>query len=190
MRLGSKPLNAARSIRKQFADAACQGLHRKRLDENVHAWGKKPEPDGPVSQSRGGLLGQKAAKAAAFGRVPGHGRPDRPNGGKLLWDGQMESKEEYQGRVASAILKAIADTSLVDIDGTTTAYIRSAEVCDALITALAVIMEGAPQCRTRKGMRAMSEAAGRNLLIMMREMQKLRIETGASAFNATVIYPS
>jgi len=119
-----------------------------------------------------------------------HGRPDRPNGGKLLWNGQMESKEEYQGRVASAVLKAIADTSLVDIDGTTTAYIRSAEVCDALITALAVIMEGAPQCRTRKGMRAMSEAAGRNLLTMMREMEKLRAETGASAFNATVIYPS
>ena len=102
----------------------------------------------------------------------------------------MQSNEEYQGRVASAVLKAIADTSLVEIDGTTTAYIRSAEVCDALINALAVIMEGAPQCRTRKGMRAMSEAAGRNLLMMMREMEKLRTETGARAFNATVIYPS
>ena len=102
----------------------------------------------------------------------------------------MESNEEYQGRVASAVLKAIADTSLVEIDGTATAYIRSAEVCDALITALAVIMEGAPQCRTRKGMRAMSEAAGRNLLTMMREMEKLRAETGVTGFNATVIYPS
>ncbi|RYF16044.1 MAG: hypothetical protein EOO77_12800 [Oxalobacteraceae bacterium] len=102
----------------------------------------------------------------------------------------MESNEEYQGRVASAVLKAIADTSLVEIDGTATAYIRSAEVCDALITALAVIMEGAPQCRTRKGMRAMSEAAGHNLLTMMREMEKLRAETGVTAFNATVIYPS
>lgn len=102
----------------------------------------------------------------------------------------MEPNEEYQGRVASAVLMAIADTSLVEIDGTATAYIRSAEVCDALITALAIIMEGAPQCRTRKGMRMMAEAAGRNLLTMMREMEKLRAETGASAFNATVIYPS
>ncbi len=102
----------------------------------------------------------------------------------------MESNEEYQGRVASAILKAIADTSLVEIDGITTAYIRSAEVCDALITALAVIMEGAPQCRTRKGMKTMSEAAGHNLLTMMREMEKLRAETGVTVFNATVIYPS
>ena len=78
MRFGSKPLNAARSIRKQFADAACQGLHRKRLDENVHAWGKKPEPDGPVSQSRGGLLGQKAAKRLLSGGYLGMGdRTDR-----------------------------------------------------------------------------------------------------------------
>ena len=102
----------------------------------------------------------------------------------------MESNEKYQDRVASAVLTAIANTSLVEIDGTTTAYIRSAEVCDALITALAVIMEGAPQCRTRRGMRAMSEAAGRNLLTMMREMENLRAETGVTAFNATVIYPS
>ncbi|WP_242154866.1 hypothetical protein [Sphingomonas sp. BAUL-RG-20F-R05-02] len=102
----------------------------------------------------------------------------------------MESDEEYQGKMASAVLKAIADTSLVEIDGTATAYIRSADACDALITALAVIMEGAPQCRTRKGMKAMAEAAGRNLLTMMREMEKLRAETDANAFAATVIYPS
>lgn len=102
----------------------------------------------------------------------------------------MESDERYQAKVASAVLKAIADTSLIDIDGAATAYIRSTEVCDALITALAVVMEGAPQCRTRKGMREMSEAAGRNLLIMMREMEKLRGETGVNAFNATVIYPN
>jgi len=163
---------------------------RERADRNGDAWVKKPVPDDPASQSRGDLLGQTAAKAAAFGRVPVHERLGRPHVGELLWNGQMEPNEEYQGRVASAVLKAIADTSLVEIDGTTTAYIRSAEVCDALITALAVIMEGAPQCRTRKGMRAMSEAAGRNLLTMMREMEKLRAETGASAFNATVIYPS
>jgi hypothetical protein len=102
----------------------------------------------------------------------------------------MQSNEKYQARVASAVLQAISDTSLIEIDGTATAYIRSAEVCDALITALAVIMEGAPRCRTRKGMREMSETAGRNLLIMMREMEKLRTETGQTAFNATVIYPS
>lgn len=102
----------------------------------------------------------------------------------------MQSNEKYQARVASAVLQTIAETSLIEIDGATTAYIRSAEVCDALITALAVIMEGAPQCRTRKGMREMSEAAGRNLLTMMREMEKLRVETGKPPFDATVIYPS
>lgn len=102
----------------------------------------------------------------------------------------MGSNDEYQAKVASAVLKAIADTSLIDIDGVKTAYIRSAEACDALITALAVIMEGAPQCRTRKGMRTMSEAAGRNLLVMMREMELLRAETGENPFNASVIYPN
>ena len=139
----------------------------------------------PIALARLGALGLRSSP-----QLPEHGRPGRSHVGELLRNGRMESDEEYQGRVASAVLKAIADTSLVEIDGTTTAYIRSAEVCDALITALAVIMEGAPQCRTRKGMRAMSEAAGRNLLTMMREMEKLRAETGATAFNATVIYPS
>lgn len=102
----------------------------------------------------------------------------------------MNSVEKYQAKVASAVLQAIAEASLINIDGVATAYIRSTEVCDALITALAVVMEDAPQCRTRKGMREMSASAGRNLLVMMREMEKLRAETGTNAFNATVIYPS
>ncbi|RZL29239.1 MAG: hypothetical protein EOP64_01785 [Sphingomonas sp.] len=119
-----------------------------------------------------------------------HRRLDGSHIDWLLWDGQMQSNEKYQARVASAVLQAIADISLIEIDGVATGYIRSAEACDALITALAVIMEGAPQCRTRKGMREMSEAAGLNLLTMMREMEKLRAETGRTAFNATVIYPS
>lgn len=87
-------------------------------------------------------------------------------------------------------MKAVFDASLIEIDGETTAYIRSSEVCDALITAMSTIMEGAPPCRTSKGMREMSEAAGRNLLSMMKAMRRIREETGKVPFNATSIYPS
>lgn len=100
------------------------------------------------------------------------------------------SDEAYQARVGSAVLEAIARASLIDIDGTETVYIRSRDACDALVTAMAALMEEAPPCRTRKGMKAVSDAVGRNLLTMMIELRKMREETGRTIFDARVINPN
>ena len=94
----------------------------------------------------------------------------------------MSDLEEYQRRVAAAVMQAIFDASIVEEDGKSTAYVISTEVVAALINVMASILEGAPGCETAKGMRELTEGIGRKIFVQMREMRKITEATGHRAF--------
>ena len=96
----------------------------------------------------------------------------------------MADPQEYQRRVAAAVMQAIFDASIVEDDGKPTAYVVSTEVVAALINVMASILEGAPGCETPKGMRELTEGIGRKILVQMREMRKITEMTGQRAFDA------
>lgn len=52
----------------------------------------------------------------------------------------MAEQQEYQRRVAAAVMEAIFDTSITEIDGESTAYIATAEVMEALVNVMASMM--------------------------------------------------
>ena len=96
----------------------------------------------------------------------------------------MADPQEYQRRVAAAVMQAIFDASTVEEDGKPTAYVVSTEVVAALINVMASILEGAPGCETPKGMRELTEGIGRKILVQMREMRKVIEATGQRPFEA------
>lgn len=96
----------------------------------------------------------------------------------------MADSQEYQRRVAAAVMQAIFDASIVEEDGKPTAYVVSTEVVAALINVMASILEGAPGCETPKGTRELTEGIGRKILVQMREMRKITEMTGQRAFEA------
>jgi len=96
----------------------------------------------------------------------------------------MADPQEYQRKVAAALMQAIFDASIVEEDGKPTAYVVSTEVVAALINVIASILEGAPGCETPKAMRELTEGIGRKINVQMREMRKITEATGQRAFEA------
>jgi hypothetical protein len=94
----------------------------------------------------------------------------------------MSDREDYQSRVAAAVMKAIFDESLTEIDGKPTAYVATSEVMDALIYVMASLIEGAPNCRTTAGVREMSETIGRKLRARTLEVRKVIAEHKCQPF--------
>lgn len=89
-----------------------------------------------------------------------------------------ETADDYHDRLIRAVTKTLFTESLIDLDGRQTAYVRTAEASEALISVLGMLMEGAPNCQTPQGMRKMSEAVGRNTLAAMKAARKVREERG------------
>lgn len=102
----------------------------------------------------------------------------------------MADPQEYQRRVAAAVMQAIFDASMTEIDGKPTAYIASAEVMEALVNVMASMMEGAPSCQSSAGIREMSAAVARKLNVRTREMRQIIEETGQRPFDSITIRPS
>ena len=98
-----------------------------------------------------------------------------------------ESADNYHARLVAALTKTVFDESLIDVDGRQTAYIRTAEACEALISVIGMLMEGAPNCRTPQGMRKMSEAVGRNALGAMKAARQVRDAKGDSILGTGVV---
>ena len=90
--------------------------------------------------------------------------------------------DEYHARMVTALAVAIFETSLIEIDGKKTAYIRTAEACEAMISVMGMLLEGAPNCQTPAGMRAMSEAIGQNSLKSIETARAAREASGVSPF--------
>ena len=98
-----------------------------------------------------------------------------------------ESADDYHARVVAAITKAVFDSSRTNIDGKQTAYIRTTEACEALISVIGMLMEGAPNCQTQAGMKKMAEAVGRNALVAMRQARQVREVTGKELLGTGVV---
>lgn len=98
-----------------------------------------------------------------------------------------QAADEYQQAIANALMQAIFDASMVEIDGEPTAYLRSIEVAGALVTVLSTILEGSPSCRTARGMRDTAESIAKGMHKLMRETRRLR-EEGRAPFNPELIY--
>lgn len=102
-----------------------------------------------------------------------------------------EASQAYQVRVSAAVMRAIFDASMTEIDGKKTAYVMTAEVCDALVDVIAGLMEGTPTCRTPQGMRQTAEAIGKKLHIRMKGLRDLYEEGGQRIFDDSLtINPS
>lgn len=99
----------------------------------------------------------------------------------------MSDPEEYPSRIAAAVMKAIFDTSVTEIDGMPTAYVATAEVMDALVNVMASMMEGAPNCQTSAGIRDMSQAVARKLNARTREVRRIIAETGHTPFASQTV---
>jgi hypothetical protein len=99
----------------------------------------------------------------------------------------MSDPEEYQSRVAAAVMKAIFDSSVIEIDGAPTTYVATAEVMDALVNVMASIVEGSPTCQTSAGIRDMSQAIARKLNVRIREVRRIIAETGHTPFASQIV---
>ena len=99
----------------------------------------------------------------------------------------QEMADDYHARLVAALTKTVFDSSLGEIDGQTTAYIRTGEACEALISVVGMLMEGSPNCRTPQGMRKMSEAVGRNVLSAMEAARRVREASGRGMLGADAV---
>lgn len=99
----------------------------------------------------------------------------------------MGDQEEYQSRIAAAVIQAIFDTSLTEIDGVPTAYVATAEVMEALVNIMASLMEGSSNCQTTAGIREMSQAIARKLNVRTREVRRIIAETGHAPFASQTV---
>lgn len=116
--------------------------------------------------------------------------PSLDSAGGMRHLSRMVDPEEYQRRVAAAVMQAIFDASIVEEGGKSTAYVLSTEVVAALITVMGSILEGAPGCETPKAMRELTEGIGRRILAQMRAMHTIVDETGKRPFDVLYTRPN
>jgi hypothetical protein len=95
--------------------------------------------------------------------------------------------DDYHAAMVEALTKTVFEASLIDIDGKRTAYVRTTEACEALISVIAMLLEGAPNCQTPQGMRKMSEAVGRNTLVAMKAARQVREAKGEGILGKGVV---
>ena len=98
--------------------------------------------------------------------------------------------DEYQQRVSTAVMQAIFDTSLTEIDGEQTAYVNTREVMAAPINVMGALVESSPTCTTPKGIQETAEATGKKLHQRIREMRAIVNETGQRPFETLRIRPN
>lgn len=77
-------------------------------------------------------------------------------------------------RLIAAIQQAVVDANTGRVNETGGTEVPAPELATALLSVLATVVEPAPQCRTPMGMRRVSEAAGKELLALMRDVRRLR----------------
>jgi hypothetical protein len=106
-------------------------------------------------------------------------------------DDASEASQAYQRRVTEDVMRAIFEASITEIDGKKTAYVMTAEVCDALIDVMAGLLEGAPTCRTPQEMRKTADAVGKMLHVRLKGLRDLYKEGSPRLFDGDLtINPS
>ena len=84
---------------------------------------------------------------------------------KDLDDGKVE-------KLIAALQATVAEHGETTADGIVN--VAAPDLTAALLALLASVLEGSPDCRTPLGLRTTAEAAGKELLTLMRETRSLR----------------
>ncbi len=108
----------------------------------------------------------------------------------------MNEKREadYVDKLRRAIVTAICEASVPEADPVSgdrgqTLYIGSTEVCDALISLLAEVLEGVPGLDTPRDIRQMADTVARKLRLGIAEVRAHREATGEAPLPSIVIRP-
>lgn len=92
------------------------------------------------------------------------------------WD--QASDEQLIERLIVAIQQAVATTLAEPGKEGEWVVVPAPELATALLNLLASVLERSPECRTPMGMRRVSEAAGKRLLVLMRGFRDLGQSAG------------
>lgn len=82
--------------------------------------------------------------------------------------------EAVVARLVSAIQTAVVNTASDRADEDGWIQVPAPELATALMSLLATVIEPAPACRTPSGMRLTAEAAGKELLQLIRDVRQLK----------------
>lgn len=85
------------------------------------------------------------------------------------------SDDAYVERLIPAVQATIAEVSRDREDANGDLPLDGPDVANTLLMLLASVLEPAPTCRTPMGMRQVSEAAGKELLALMRDTRRFRL---------------
>lgn len=87
------------------------------------------------------------------------------------------SDEALVERLIPAVQRTIAEETFRHAAGVEggMAELSAPDVANVLLLMLATVLELSPQCSTARGMRTMSEAAGKELALLMRETREVKL---------------
>lgn len=84
----------------------------------------------------------------------------------------MNDSEDYEQKIALAIMQAIVDASRVETEQGSESHMNGPRICSALVTALATVMEDSPDCQTPKQIRAAADQVSKRLFREITEVRK------------------
>jgi hypothetical protein len=96
----------------------------------------------------------------------------------------------YRDKISQAVMKAIMDASMVEIDGRRTSYLMATEICDALLYVLAELTGPSPSVATTKGLKSTVDAFSRKLRARILAAQNDHTQAGRAPLSSIVINPS
>lgn len=85
------------------------------------------------------------------------------------------SDEALVDRLIPAIQKAIADVHGAEPNGDATVAVNAPDTANAMLLILATLLEISPAAASPIGMRKLAEAAGKELLSMIKDTRQLRL---------------
>lgn len=110
--------------------------------------------------------------------------------------GMTDAREaDYVDKLRRAIVAAICEASIPEAepksgDRGNTLYIGSSEVCEALISLLAELLEGVPGLNTPREVRRITDTVAKKLRLGIAEIRAHREETGAQPPPSIIVRPN
>lgn len=93
----------------------------------------------------------------------------------------MNDNEDYEQKIAVAVMQAIVDVSRVEMEQGSEAHINGPRVCSALTTALATVMEDSPDLQTPKQILAAADQVGKRIFREITEVRRVLREDPTTA---------
>lgn len=96
---------------------------------------------------------------------------------------------EYREKVTQGIMNAIVDAGITEQDGKQVSYLMTAEICDAMLSIMAEILESSPACGTPSEIRTMTDSFAKKLRTRITAIRTIR-QSGEPGLSAIVINPN